>query len=122
LASPAGTPQKEAVGASTKIDVLAQWYILVRKWEAGNENAGFERTPEHQSDYISSKSALDEQWFDGGQLTQRNVTVLSIEFSLNSVQALMGKFQEIQTVNRLTKGYDSGIYALHVGPQVTYCC
>jgi hypothetical protein len=23
----------------------------------------------------------------------------------------MGKFQEIQTVNRLTKGYDSGIYA-----------
>lgn len=54
--------------------------------------------------------------FDGGQLTQEEKELCDfykriLSFSLNS-SALMGKYQEIQTVNRqTTQGYDPGIYA-----------
>ena len=54
--------------------------------------------------------------FDGGQLTQeekelRDFYKRILNFSLNST-ALMGEYQEIQTVNRqTTQGYDPGIYA-----------
>lgn len=54
--------------------------------------------------------------FDGGQLSQeekdlRDFYKRLLNFSINS-SALMGKFQEIQTINRQsTQDYDDGIYA-----------
>jgi glycosidase len=88
--------------------------------EAGNENAGFglqSRTsifdymgvPNHQRWMNGGK-------FDGGQLTHdekelRNFYKKLLNFSINS-SALMGKYQEIQTINQQsTKAYDAGIYA-----------
>jgi glycosidase len=88
--------------------------------EAGNENAGF-GTHSRTSifDYIGVPS--HQRWmnggaFDGGLLTKeekelRDFYKRILNFSLNS-SALMGKYQEIQEVNRqTTAGYDSGIYA-----------
>jgi len=54
--------------------------------------------------------------FDGGQLSQeekdlRDFYKRLLNFSINS-PALMGKFQEIQNINRQsTQDYDPGIYA-----------
>ena len=125
LASPefAGTPQKgkPLMVVSTTISTSPTMvYFGQEVGEAGNENAGF-GTHSRTSifDYIGVPN--HQRWmnggkFDGGQLTQdekelRDFYKKLLNFSLNS-SALMGKFQEIQTVNRqTTQGYDSGIYA-----------
>ncbi|RTY82221.1 alpha-amylase [Flavobacterium sp. ZB4P23] len=125
LASPefAGTPQKgkPLMVVSTTISTSPTMvYFGQEVGEAGNENAGF-GTHSRTSifDYIGVPN--HQRWmnggkFDGGQLTQdekdlRDFYKKLLNFSLNST-ALMGKYQEIQTVNRhMTQGYDSGIYA-----------
>ena len=125
LASPefAGTPQngKPLMVVSTTISTSPTMvYFGQEVGEAGNENAGF-GTHSRTSifDYIGVPN--HQRWmnggkFDGGKLTQeekdlRDFYKRLLNFSLNS-SALMGRFQEIQTVNRqVTKGYDSGIYA-----------
>ncbi len=125
LASPefAGTPQKgkPLMVVSTTISTSPTMvYFGQEVGEAGNENAGF-GTHSRTSifDYIGVPS--HQRWmnggkFDGGQLTKdekelRDFYKKLLNFSLNST-ALMGKYQEIQTVNRqTTQGYDPGIYA-----------
>ena len=125
LASPefAGTPQKgkPLMVVSTTISTSPTMvYFGQEVGEAGNENAGF-GTHSRTSifDYIGVPN--HQRWmnggkFDGGQLTQeekelRDFYKRILNFSLNST-ALMGEYQEIQTVNRqTTQGYDPGIYA-----------
>ena len=125
LASPefAGTSQKgkPLMVVSTTISTSPTMvYFGQEVGEAGNENAGF-GTHSRTSifDYIGVPN--HQRWmnggkFDGGQLNKdekelRNFYKKLLNFSLSS-SALMGKFQEIQTVNRqTTQGYDSGIYA-----------
>jgi glycosidase len=125
LASPefAGTPQKgkPLMVVSTTISTSPTMvYFGQEVGEAGNENAGF-GTHSRTSifDYIGVPN--HQRWmnggkFDGGQLSQdekelRGFYKKLLNFSLNS-SALMGKYQEIQTVNRQsTQGYDPGIYA-----------
>lgn len=87
--------------------------------EPGNEDAGF-GTHSRTSifDYIGVPN--HQRWmnggkFDGGQLSQdekdlRDFYKRLLNFSINS-SALMGKFEEIQTINRQsTQDYDEGIY------------
>lgn len=125
LASPefAGTPQKgkPLMVVSTTISTSPTMvYFGQEVGEAGNENAGF-GTHSRTSifDYIGVPN--HQRWmnggkFDGGQLSQdekelRDFYKRVLNFSLNS-SALMGKYQELQTLNRqTTQGYDSGIYA-----------
>ena len=125
LASPefAGTPQKgkPLMVVSTTISTSPTMvYFGQEVGEAGNENAGF-GTHSRTSifDYIGVPN--HQRWmnggkFDGGQLTKdekelRDFYKRVLNFSLNS-SALMGKYQEIQTLNRqATQGYDPGIYA-----------
>jgi glycosidase len=88
--------------------------------EPGNENGGFgTRSRTSIFDYVGVPN--HQRWmnggkFDGGQLSQKEKDLRDfykklLNFSINS-SALMGKFQEIQTVNRQTnQGYDTGIYA-----------
>jgi glycosidase len=125
LASPefAGTPQKgkPLMVVSTAISTSPTMiYFGQEVGEAGNENGGF-GTHSRTSifDYVgvpNHQRWMNEGKFDGGQLTQsekdlRDFYKRLLNFSLNS-SALMGKFQEIQTVNRkTTQGYDPGIYA-----------
>ncbi len=76
--------------------------------EAGNEDAGFGK-PTRTSifDYIgvpSHQKWMNDGLFDGGKLNEsekqlRDFYSRLLNFSINS-SALMGKFQEIQTVNR----------------------
>lgn len=124
LASPefAGTPQKGKplmVVSATISTSPTMIYFGQEVGEAGNENGGF-GTHSRTSifDYVGVPN--HQRWmnggkFDGGQLTQeekdlRDFYKRLLNFSLNS-SALMGKFQEIQTLNRqTTQGYDSGIY------------
>ena len=125
LASPefAGTPQKgkPLMVVSTTISTSPTMvYFGQEVGDAGNENAGFgTRSRTSIFDYIGVPN--HQRWmnggkFNGGQLTQgekdlRDFYKRLLNFSLNS-SALMGKFQEIQTVNReLTAGYDPGIYS-----------
>ena len=88
--------------------------------EAGNENGGF-GTHSRTSifDYVGVPN--HQRWmnngkFDGGQLSQdeknlRDFYKRLLNFSLNS-SALMGKFQETQSINRGSiNGYDIGIYS-----------
>jgi len=119
----AGTPRKGKplmVVSATISSSPTMVYFGQEVGEAGNENAGF-GTHSRTSifDYIGVPN--HQRWmnggkFDGGQLTQdekelRDFYKKLLNFSLNS-SALMGKYQEIQTVNRqTTQGYDSGIYA-----------
>ncbi|SFF44629.1 alpha-amylase family protein [Flavobacterium xueshanense] len=119
----AGTPRKGKplmVVSATVSSSPTMVYFGQEVGEAGNENAGF-GTHSRTSifDYIGVPN--HQRWmnggkFDGGQLTQdekelRDFYKKLLNFSLNS-SALMGKYQEIQTVNRqTTQGYDSGIYA-----------
>ncbi|RDI57505.1 alpha-amylase family protein [Flavobacterium glaciei] len=125
LASPefAGTPEKgkPLMVVSTTISTSPTMvYFGQEVGEAGNENAGF-GTHSRTSifDYIgvpNHQRWMNEGKFDGGQLTKeekelRDFYKKLLNFSLNS-SALMGKYQEIQTVNRNnTQGYDSGIYS-----------
>ena len=88
--------------------------------EAGNENAGFGK-PTRTSifDYIGVPN--HQRWmnngaFDGGQLSQNEKNLRDfykrlLNFTIKS-PAMMGKFNEIQTINRqTTKGYDEGLYS-----------
>ncbi|MBG6187409.1 alpha-amylase family protein [Flavobacterium sp. CAN_S2] len=125
LASPefAGTPQKgkPLMVVSTTISTSPTMvYFGQEVGEAGNENAGFgNHSRTSIFDYIGVPN--HQRWmnggkFDGGQLSQderelRDFYKRVLNFSLNST-ALMGKYQEIQTLNRQsTQGYDPGIYA-----------
>jgi glycosidase len=88
--------------------------------EAGNENAGFGKHSRTSIfDYVGVPN--HQRWmnngkFDGGLLTLKEKGLRDfykrlLNFSISS-SALMGEFQEIQTVNRqLTAGFDPGIYA-----------
>ncbi|KIA85624.1 alpha-amylase family protein [Flavobacterium sp. AED] len=125
LASPefAGTPEKgkPLMVVSTTISTSPTMiYFGQEVGEAGNENGGF-GTHSRTSifDYVGVPN--HQRWmnagkFDGGQLSQsekdlRDFYKRLLNFSHKST-ALMGKYQEIQTVNRHeTQGYDSGIYA-----------
>jgi glycosidase len=88
--------------------------------EAGNEDGGF-GTHSRTSifDYVgvpNHQRWMNEGKFDGGQLSQeekdlRDFYKRLLNFSISS-PALMGKFQEIQNINReSTNGFDPGIYA-----------
>ncbi len=125
LASPefAGTPEKgkPLMVVSTTISTSPTMiYFGQEVGEAGNENGGF-GTHSRTSifDYVgvpSHQRWMNEGKFDGGQLSQsekdlRDFYKRLLNFSLKS-SALMGKYQEIQTINRSeTLGYDPGIYS-----------
>jgi glycosidase len=125
LASPefAGTPEKgkPLMVVSTTISTSPTMvYFGQEVGEAGNENAGF-GTHSRTSifDYIGVPN--HQRWmnngkFDGGLLTQKEKELRDfykrlLNFSISS-SALMGKFEEIQTINRQSAaGFDPGIYA-----------
>ncbi len=125
LASPefAGSPEKGKplmVVSTTISSSPTMIYFGQEVGEAGNENAGFgTRSRTSIFDYIGVPN--HQRWmnngkFDGGQLTQaekdlRDFYKRLLTFSVSS-SALMGEFEEIQTVNRQsTAGFDPGIYA-----------
>jgi glycosidase len=125
LASPefAGTPERGKplmVVSATISTSPTMVYFGQEVGEAGNENAGF-GTHSRTSifDYIGVPN--HQRWmnggkFDGGQLSEseknlRDFYKRLLNFSINS-PALMGQFQEIQTVNRQNNaGYDELLYS-----------
>jgi len=125
LASPefAGTPEKgkPLMTVSATISTSPTMvYFGQEVGEAGNENAGF-GTHSRTSifDYIGVPN--HQQWmnggkFDGGKLSDQQKELRDfykklLNFTISS-PALMGKFQEIQKINRdNTSGFDPGIYA-----------
>jgi glycosidase len=125
LASPefAGTAEKGKplmVVSTTISSAPTMIYFGQEVGEAGNENAGF-GTHSRTSifDYVGVPN--HQRWmnngkFDGGLLTDKEEELRDfykrlLNFSMNS-SALMGEFEEIQTINRQsTEGYDAGIYA-----------
>lgn len=125
LASPefAGTPEKgkPLMVVSTLISTSPTMvYFGQEVGEAGNENGGF-GTHSRTSifDYVGVPN--HQRWmnngkFDGGQLTESEKSLRDfykrlLNFTIQS-PALMGDFQEIQTINRNeTSGYDPGIYS-----------
>jgi len=125
LASPefAGTPEKGKplmVVSATISTSPTMVYFGQEVGEAGNENGGF-GTHSRTSifDYVGVPN--HQRWmnggkFDGGQLTPaekdlRDFYKRLLNFTINS-SALMGKYQEIQTMNRqATANYDPGIYS-----------
>ena len=125
LASPefAGTPErgKPLMVVSTTISTSPTMvYFGQEVGEAGNENAGFgTRSRTSIFDYIgvpNHQRWMNEGKFDGGQLSEseknlRDFYKRLLNFSINS-SALMGSFQEIQSVNRQNNpGYDESIYS-----------
>ncbi len=125
LASPefAGTPEKGKplmVVSTTISSSPTMVYFGQEVGEAGNENAGFgAHSRTSIFDYIGVPS--HQRWmnngkFDGGLLTAREKDLRDfykrlLNFSINS-SALMGEFEEIQTINRqFTAGFDPGIYS-----------
>jgi hypothetical protein len=88
--------------------------------EAGNEDAGFgKRSRTSIFDYIgvpNHQKWMNDGKFDGGQLSQsekklRDFYKRLLNFSIKS-DALMGKFQEIQTINRNeTPNYGPNVYS-----------
>ncbi len=125
LASPefAGNPEKGKplmVVSTTISSSPTMVYFGQEVGEEGNENAGF-GTHSRTSifDYIGVPN--HQRWmnggkFDGGKLSQsekelRDFYKRLLNFSLKS-DALMGNFQEIQTVNRSEiSNYDPGLYS-----------
>ena len=125
LASPefARTPErgKALMVVSTTISTSPTMvYFGQEVGEAGNENAGFgTRSRTSIFDYIgvpNHQRWMNEGKFDGGQLSEseknlRDFYKRLLNFSINST-ALMGNFQEIQTVNRQNnQGYGESIYS-----------
>ena len=119
----AGTPEKGkplmviSATISTSPTII---YFGQEVGEPGNEDAGFGK-PTRTSifDYIGVPH--HQRWmnggkFDGGQLTEsekelRDFYARLLNFTIKS-SAMMGKYQEIQTVNRNeTKEYDPGLYS-----------
>jgi len=125
LASPqfAGTPEKGKpmmVVSATISSSPTMIYFGQEVGEDGKEDGGFGK-PSRTSifDYVGVPH--HQRWmnggkFDGGQLSQsekdlRNFYKRLLNFTIKS-NALMGKFQEIHTLNRNeTKLYDAGIYS-----------
>ena len=125
LASPefAGTPEKGKpmmVVSATISSSPTMIYFGQEVGEDGKENAGF-GTHSRTSifDYIGVPH--HQRWmnggkFDGGQLSKSELDLRDfykrlLNFTLIS-DALTGKFQEIQTINRNeTKAYDPGMYS-----------
>ncbi|MDW8852963.1 alpha-amylase family glycosyl hydrolase [Flavobacterium sp. MMLR14_040] len=125
LASPefAGTPERGKplmVVSATISTSPTMVYFGQEVGEAGNENAGFgTRSRTSIFDYIgvpNHQRWMNEGKFDGGQLSEleknlRDFYKRLLNFSINS-SALMGSFQEIQSVNRQNNpGYDELIYS-----------
>jgi len=125
LASPefAGTPErgKPLMVVSTTISTSPTMvYFGQEVGEAGNENAGFgTRSRTSIFDYVgvpNHQRWMNEGKFDGGKLSDserslRDFYKRLLNFSINS-SALMGDFQEIQSVNRQNNvGYDELIYS-----------
>ena len=119
----AGTPEKGKpmmVVSATISSSPTMIYFGQEVGEDGKENAGF-GTHSRTSifDYVGVPH--HQRWmnggkFDGGQLSENEKTLRDfyqrlLNFSLKS-DALMDKFQEIQTINRNeTIAYDPGIYS-----------
>jgi len=88
--------------------------------EAGNEDAGFgKRSRTSIFDYVgvpNHQRWMNEGKFDGGQLSKsekelRDFYQRLLNFTIKS-EALMGKFQEIQSVNRQdTANYGQNVYS-----------
>ncbi len=125
LASPefAGTPErgKPLMVVSTTISTSPTMiYFGQEVGEAGNENAGFgTRSRTSIFDYIgvpNHQRWMNEGKFDGGKLSDsekklRDFYKRLLNFSITSL-ALMGSFQEIQSINRLENpDYDELIYS-----------
>jgi len=125
LASPefAGSPErgKPLMVISTTISTSPTMvYFGQEVGEAGNENAGFgTRSRTSIFDYIgvpNHQKWMNEGKFDGGQLSDseknlRDFYKRLLNFSINS-SALMGSFQEIQSLNRQNHaGYDESLYS-----------
>ena len=125
LASPefAGTPErgKPLMVVSTTLSTSPTMiYFGQEVGEAGNEDAGFgKRSRTSIFDYIgvpNHQKWMNDGKFDGGQLSDSEKTLRDfykrlLNFSLKS-SALMGSFQEIQSVNRQsTLNYDEFIYS-----------
>jgi glycosidase len=119
----AGTPEKGKplmVYSATVGTSPTMIYFGQEVGEAGNEDAGFGRKSRTSIfDYIGVPN--HQRWmnngeFDGGQLSAeekqlRDFYSRLLNFTINS-DALMGNYQDIQTINRKgTKGYNEGIYA-----------
>ncbi|MCC9064294.1 alpha-amylase family glycosyl hydrolase [Flavobacterium piscisymbiosum] len=119
----AGTPErgKPLMVVSTTISTSPTMvYFGQEVGEAGNEDAGFGK-PTRTSifDYIgvpNHQRWMNDGKFDGGQLSEseknlRDFYKRLLNFSIKS-PALMGNFQEIQSVNRHNNsGYDELIYS-----------
>ncbi|MBP1224856.1 alpha-amylase family glycosyl hydrolase [Flavobacterium sp. 1355] len=125
LASPefAGTPERGKplmVVSATISTSPTMVYFGQEVGEAGNEDAGFgKRSRTSIFDYIGVPN--HQRWmnggkFDGGLLSEseknlRDFYKRLLNFSINS-SALMGSFQEIQSVNRQNNsGYDESLYS-----------
>ncbi len=119
----AGTPEKGKplmVVSTTLSTSPTMVYFGQELGEAGNEDAGFGK-PTRTSifDYIGVPTIqrwANDGMYDGGKLTDsekdlRDFYKRLLNFSINS-SALMGKYQQIQSINReSTTGYDEGIYS-----------
>ncbi|WP_281234317.1 alpha-amylase family protein [Flavobacterium gelatinilyticum] len=124
LSSPefAGTPErgKPLMVVSTTLSTSPTMvYFGQEVGEAGNENAGFgTRSRTSIFDYIGVPN--HQRWmnngkFDGGQLSDseknlRDFYKRLLNFSIKS-PALMGDFQEIQSVNRQNQDYGDLLYS-----------
>ena len=107
----AGTPEKGKplmVVSTTLSSSPTMIYFGQEVGEAGNEDGGFGK-PTRTSifDYVgvpNHQRWMNDGLFDGNKLTESEKNLLDfysrlLNFYINS-SALMGKFQEIQTVNR----------------------
>jgi glycosidase len=125
LASPefAGSPEKGKplmVVSATLSSSPTMVYFGQEVGEPSNEDAGFgKRSRTSIFDYIGvphHQRWMNEGKFDGGQLYNsekalRDFYSRLLNFTLNS-SAMLGKFQEIQSVNRKeTQNYDQGLYS-----------
>lgn len=125
LASPefAGSPEKGKplmVVSATLSSSPTMIYFGQEVGEPGNEDAGFgKRSRTSIFDYIGvphHQRWMNEGKFDGGQLSNSEKALREfysrlLNFTLKS-SAMLGKFQEIQSVNRKeTQNYDQGLYS-----------
>ena len=119
----AGSPEKGKplmVVSATISSAPTMIYFGQEVGEAGNENAGFgSRSRTSIFDYIgvpNHQRWMNDGKFDGAKLSEeekelRDFYKRLLNFTISS-PALMGKFQEIQSVNRKsTAGYSEGIYS-----------
>ena len=125
LASPefAGSPEKGKplmVVSTTISSSPTMIYFGQEVGEAGNENGGFgTRSRTSIFDYVgvpNHQRWMNDGKFDGGKLSQsekdlRDFYKRLLNFSISS-SALMGKFQEIHSLNRYaTEGYYPDVYS-----------